>query len=398
MARIAPLPVVAAALMLLAAPAHAGEPATVSVRVEGLGGETLLAQTQVTTTTAPVAVEGGFCSGTSAGGALYDATHGNWKATLEPIGVEIDGIDGLNFPSFKEHGDAYWAFWLNAQFAEHGACGEEVSNGADIVFVAQCVAIGPQCPGSATAPDHFLTAASPSSSSVNVGEPVSITIGSISTGSGAREGALPAGVIVSAGSTSVSPGSRGVATLAFTTPGMYTLQAHAPDSVPSDPHTVCVHNGNDGNCGTSAPGVQSTSSTSGVDASHAAGAPRYTGPFAVVASAGSVGEGRVYRHGHAPRVLAGAVNAHTAVVGVSISLRRRFHGRCYAYDGAGERFVHARCGHDAFFALSSASGFSYLLPFALPRGRYVFDIEGVDAWGNHTTLARGSSRIVFYVG
>jgi hypothetical protein len=49
------------------------------------------------------------------------------------------------------------------------------------------------------------------------------------------------------------------------------------------------------------------------------------------------------------------------------------------------------------FPLPSSSRFSYLLPFQLPRGRYVFDIEAADAWGNHVALARGTSRTVFDV-
>jgi hypothetical protein len=60
--------------------------------------------------------------------------------------------------------------------------------------------------------------------------------------------------------------------------------------------------------------------------------------------------------------------------------------------------VRARCGRDAYFPVSSSASFSYLLPSSLPRGRYVFDIQALDAWGNHTTLARGTSRTVFYVG
>jgi hypothetical protein len=375
----------------------AGQPATVTVRVEGLGGETLLPQTQVATTAAPVPVEGGSCAGTSAGGALFDATHANWRARLEPEGVEIDGIEGLNFPAFNEHGDAFWAFWLNGQLAEHGACVEEVSSGADIVFAAQCIAIGPNCPSSATAPDHFLTEGTPSSSAVNVGEPVSLTIGSIGTVTGAPEGSLPAGVTVTGGSTRVAPNAQGVATLTFSTAGIYTLQARAPDSVPSDPRTVCVHNGNDGLCGTSGPGAQAGSSSASPGASRSPALARYTGPFAIVASESGIGEHRTYRHGHAPRLLAGTVSAHTSLVSVSIGLRRAFRGRCWAYSGSSERFVRSRCGQDALFPLPSSSRFSYLLPFQLPRGRYVFDIEAADAWGNHAALARGTSRTVFDV-
>jgi hypothetical protein len=38
-----------------------------------------------------------------------------------------------------------------------------------------------------------------------------------------------------------------------------------------------------------------------------------------------------------------------------------------------------------------------LLPFKLPAGRYVLDIEATDLAGSQTKLARGSSRVVFYV-
>jgi hypothetical protein len=57
----------------------------------------------------------------------------------------------------------------------------------------------------------------------------------------------------------------------------------------------------------------------------------------------------------------------------------------------------ARCGEGSFFNVSSDGVFSYLLPSALAPGRYVLDIEAADVAGNHTTLARGTSRTVFYV-
>ena len=156
--------------------------------------------------------------------------------------------------------------------------------------------------------------------------------------------------------------------------------------------TVCVHNGNDGTCGTKLPAKP-----------YAAPVPPpstvvpYTGPYAVVAKAVGVLDGHVYGPGHAPRVLAGTVLAHAAVSSVSIELRRRNRARCSAYSGARERFVSARCGQGSFFQVSRTPTFSYLLPSALAPGRYVLDIQATDALGNRTTLARGTSRIVFYV-
>jgi hypothetical protein len=91
------------------------------------------------------------------------------------------------------------------------------------------------------------------------------------------------------------------------------------------------------------------------------------------------------------------VSGHSAVVSVSLELRREYRGRCSAYDGTRERFVHARCGHGRFFKVASGGSYSYLLPAALAPGRYVLDVLATDAAGNRTAPARGSSRIVFYV-
>jgi hypothetical protein len=378
-------------LAVLASVADAAEPITVTVRVEGLGGDTLLPQTQVTTTTAPIAISGGSCSGTSAGGALYDAVQGNWDAKETEYGAEIDGLQGLDFPSFSEGGDAYWAFWLNGEYAKNGACSQEISNGEHLVFAAQCEAVGPNCT-SATEPEHFLTISAPSVTDVEVNQPVSVMLNSISTSLGEGEASLPAGTEVSAGAVTAVPNEHKVATLSFPSVGTYTLQAHAPGSVPSDTYTICVHNGNDGNCGTQAPGVVTQTTPSVVQT-----ATPYKGSFALVPTVAGLTSGHHYTSRTAPRVLAGTISSHSAVTSVNLELRREYRGRCYAYDGTRERFVKARCGHAASFKVSSDGSFSYLLPSALAPGRYVLDILASDAAGNTTTLARGTSRIVFYV-
>ena len=61
------------------------------------------------------------------------------------------------------------------------------------------------------------------------------------------------------------------------------------------------------------------------------------------------------------------------------------------------RFVGARCGRGHSFHVSSSASFSYLLPKRLGPGRYVLDVSALDAAGNRTTLARGTSRLVFHV-
>jgi hypothetical protein len=380
-------------LVLIVPMASASEPASVTVRVQGFEGNTLLPQTTVETSTAPVPVEGGSCSGTSVGGALYDAVHGNWKAQETSEGVEILGIDGLDFPSFAENPGVYWALWLGEKYAEHGACVEEASSNSEVVFFPQCYEVAPDCTN-ANAPEHFLTATDPSARVVNVGEAVSLTVGSIGTASGKPEPSLPAGVLVTGGTESVSPGAGGVAKVSFAHVGTFTLQAQAPSSVPSTPYTICVHNGNDGTCGTNGPAGSSAASSTNVGTS--VGSP-YKGAYALVPKLVGLTEGRTYRRGHAPRLLSGSVLGHAIVTSVSLALRREYRGRCFAYDAVTARFVRARCGVEKPFKVSSTSQFSYLLPEALPPGRYVLDIEATDAAGNRTTAARGTSRIVFHV-
>jgi hypothetical protein len=183
----------------------------------------------------------------------------------------------------------------------------------------------------------------------------------------------------------------------FASAGQFTLRVSAPQSVRTEA-AVCVHNGSDGTCGTSTPSPLSVSSASSGSAGHRSGTlTPYKGPYAVVAQITSLPEGHVYQRGHAPRLLTGTVSAHTPVMGVSIALRRRYHNRCVAYSGVRELFVKARCGTAPFFGVSRTSSFSYLLPTPLLPGRYVLDVEATDAAGNHTTLARGTSRIVFFV-
>jgi hypothetical protein len=395
----------AAALLVFAPGALAAAPATVTVRVEGLS-ETKLAPTQVTTSGSPVSKDGkpeDACPGTSGAGALELATGGSWSGKWFGGGVNKEGkFEGLGYSVETVLGEshpfgsgAFWSEWVN-NHEGLGLCPDEMQPGAQLLLFA-CSEAAQACP---------LPLGIEAQASANVGESVPLSVVRYSA---TGQASPAAGATVTGAAAVVSTDSGGRATVSFQSAGQFTVQATAPESVRAET-TICVHTGNDGKCagaggeagrpggGTSARGAQGSSPSSGVASSRTPGAQRYTGPFAVVASASGLGEGRVYRHGHAPRLLAGAVSAHTSVLGVSISLRRRFHGRCYAYDGASERFVRARCGRDAYFPVSSSASFSYLLPSSLPRGRYVFDIQALDAWGNHTTLARGTSRTVFYVG
>ena len=146
-----PLCLVCLASAVLASTALAAEPATVTVRVEGLS-ETKLSSTQVTTTTTPVVADGkaeDSCAGTSALGALQLATGGNWGGpwNSEFKQYEIYTIEGESHVFEKEAlANYFWSFWLDNEEASVGACEAELHSGDQALFFPSCY--GTACPPS----------------------------------------------------------------------------------------------------------------------------------------------------------------------------------------------------------------------------------------------------------
>lgn len=373
------LAAVCLALSVLASAAGAAGPATVTVRVEG-AGSTVLPPTQVTTTTAPVVKEGHSCSGLSAAGALELATSGNWSGSwFEPGGFFVETIEG---DSYAGSPSGYWSFWLDNKPSSTGICEAELETGASILFF-------PECFGECPSPPNPLGIEAPATA--EVGKPVTVTVTSYANSNGAPSPAN--GATVAYEGTSLTTDANGHAALTFAHAGQAAVRVTATESIRTET-TLCVHNGNDGTCGTQAAAQSSTSSP--VVPGGLAVIP-YKGPYALVAHLGSPIDGHVYTRAHAPRVLSGSVLGHTIISSISLTLRREYRHRCYAFDGVSARFVRARCGTGRPFKVSGNGLFSYLLPSALQPGRYVLDIQATDAAGNRTTPARGTSRVVFYV-
>jgi len=420
------------ALAALPTVASAGTPATVPVRVIGLSGNVLL-NTSVTTNTTPVDKDGNpadTCTGTSALGALNDATQGNWVGAWDgsSLGYEVDGIEGLTFPSFSNSPDAYWAEWIGQQgtgttpdqlVSGDGGCadelgpqpsGEAISVANEVLFFAQCDATGPDCPNGATSPDPLAFTAP---SVAQVGTPIAVEVTKYDNANSFIDNPSPAaspasGATVSAGPVSAQTNAQGAATLTFSTTGTFTLQASGAGFVPAQTQTICVHNGNDGNCGTTAPptvttpttntATSTTTSTTSTAVAGVVGTSVKAGP-AVAAYAASVLNSHVYATGKGPRTLAGHVTTTGTLKEVRLRLTRNDDGVCSYYDGTTERFHKSKCGvdHGVFFDVGASATFTYLLPSRLGPGRYVFDIEAVDAAGQVSALYHGTSRIVFYV-
>lgn len=385
------------ALSMLASTALGASTAKVTVRVEGQS-ETLLAPTQVTTTTEPVVKDGkaeDFCPGTSALGALQIATGGNWGGKWFGGGLKEGKFEGLGYSIETIEGEShafgsgfFWEMWVNHESSEKGACEAEPGNDAEVLFYP-CSESASECPSP-------LGIEAPASA--NVGESVTVNVKKYSA---KGEPSNVAGATLTGAAEEAKTNSSGTATLRFSSAREAAVHVSAPELVRTET-TICVHDGNDGTCGTTAPTTSSNStsttsaSATGGVAGFAKSAP-YSGPYALVAKATGLIEGHTYGRANAPRVLSGRILTHSAVSSISLQLRRQYKGRCYAYSGTRERFVSARCGHGGYFKVSSSDSYSYLLPAALAPGRYVLDILATDAAGNHTTLARGTSRIVFYV-
>jgi hypothetical protein len=370
---------VVASTAAFAAAAFAGP--TVTVRVEGEHSTLLSATTVTLGTPDPL----NTCPANSVAAAINLATGGNWdhKSFTETILGETHSF---------AHSDT-WAEWVNYKWGG-GICNDLLGEGDEVLMVADLE------PPPTFAASVLPLVVSEAPSVAQVGSPFSVKVsivhlpaGEVPPGSGTLEPAE--GVTVSLGSAHATTGPGGVADITPVGIGSQTLQATKAGDAPSRTLSVCVHNGNDGSCGTQAPGSAPAGASTGGGV--AGLVTRYTGPFALVAKATGLADGRVYRRGQAPRVLSGSILAHSAVTSVSLELRRRYRGRCSAYDGTAERFRKARCGDGSFFKVSSNGSFSYLLPSALAPGRYVLDVQATDVAGNRTTLARGTSRLVFYV-
>jgi hypothetical protein len=119
-----------------------------------------------------------------------------------------------------------------------------------------------------------------------------------------------------------------------------------------------------------------------------------------VAKVLGVKNGHVYPRRSAPRVLGGMVELSSGATlrELRMRLERRYHRRCFALSGPRARFVRTRkCGSASFFRVGVTQSFSYLLPAPLAAGRYVYDVESVDANGQVSKPLNGVSHVVFRV-
>ena len=397
----AALAALSTAFLLVAGAAQAAN-ATVTIRIEG-ANSTLVGLTQVTTPSGTVSGDGGAhtCAGNTEAGAIDVATHGAWSGAWDQnLGQSLDTILGETHTSSTS---TYWSQWINHAGATAGICSTTLQPGDDVLILADCYS--PRCPS----PSAVLGTSVPATAQRGSAFQVSVTSydNSGDSGAGTPSPADSATVTVTPGGQSLPTDAQGHANVTIGSAGSFTLQATKSGTLQSEIRTVCVHDGNDGTCGTTAPAVLPATGPAPGPATAPTNPtpPPNPGPVLAPASHGEildVRNGIRFAHGHGPRILRGDITpGANGLSEVRIRLERNLGDRCQGLDGQRERFVRIRCGvqHAPWVSVGREPAFSYLLPFALPRGRYVFDVEAVGEAGQaERFFVPGRNRMVFRVG
>jgi hypothetical protein len=370
--------VLAALASLACAPALAAGPADVTVRIEG-SSDTLLARTAVHTTTTPVVKDGNpahSCTGTSVAGALEVATAGNWSGTwFDGFGYSVEVILG---ESHTFGSGLFWGEFVNG-IAGNGACPDELAQGDEVLFAPE--------PESGTG-DNPMYLQAPATA--QRGAPFNVTV----TEKRPDATTHPVqGASVGAATTDAS----GVA--AITLDATTGLRATHPGNIRTATETVCVHDGDDGTCGTSKPDVPVAPCIHNGD-DGLCGTPDHKATYGFIKS---IREHQRFAKGKGPRELKGTSDPDpSGLKDVQLRLTKRVGKRCFTFSGTKLQFVAMkRCGarRGTWFSIGSKADWSYLLPKALGRGRYVLDLKTIDGAGNaDAQLARTRNRVVFFVG
>lgn len=384
------------ALCLLTTPifaeSAAAEPTAVTVRVEG---RTTTIFEGVVTTDAKQLDKGDGphpCDGTGGGvnplpgptmtTALDDASviggfswSGTWFGGFGDFGIDAVGPDANDYVN-----NYWWGYALNYKASMVGGCGQQVKARDEVLFAYDFFS-----------KVHNLKLAGPSVA--QAGNPVEVKVTDGDTG-------VPIDSATVGGATT---NSSGVATVSLDASGTRILKAERADSVRSNALAICAYKIAVGECtGAAGPKPGSTDPAPATDL-----------PVAAPVSAQDEDRGRPsgrilrladrVRLGKGPRLLRGtASDSATGVATVEMALKQRDPGAtpaCRWWNPKNETFVRRGCKRPRFFAVGQGAEWSYLMPFSLPRGRYVLLVETTDRAGNRERAhAPGRNRVRFEVG
>ena len=382
----------AVVLALSAAPAGA---VPVTVRVEG-DADTLVARTTVDTTATPVnkdGVAGHDCSGLNAVGALEQGTKGDWSGPwFGGFGYSVEVIRGESHPFGGD--PEFWGLFVNDAFSQAGLCDAQLQTGDQVLLAPVSEQLGAS---------YNLLSLDGVPATATPGQSFAVTVTRTATDSttNAVTRVPVAGATVSGSGVNVMTGPDGKASITLGTRGPGGLRATHAGDIRSATEPVCVTDGADGACGTTAqqPAQQPTAAcaTTGDDGN--CGTADRRAPRGKILS---IREGQRFKKGKGPRGLGGMVTPDpSGIADIRLRLTRNDRTHCSTYDARRERFAATkRCGakRGKWFSVGDREQWSYLLPSRLGRGRYVLDLQARDRAGNvDTLLQRTRTRVVFTV-
>jgi hypothetical protein len=376
----------AVVLALSAAPAEA---VPVTVRVEG-DADTLVARTAVDTTTTPVnkdGVTGHDCSGLNAVGALEQGTKGDWSGPwFDGFGYSVAVIRGESHPFGGD--PEFWGLFVNDVFSQAGLCDAQLQTGDQVVLAPVSEQLGAS---------YNVLSLGGVPATARPGQSFAVTVTRTTTDSGGVVTRVPvADATVSGSGVTETTGPDGKASITLGTRGPGGLRATHAGDIRSATEAVCVTDGADGACGTTAqsPAACATTGDDGNCGTKDRRAPR--GKIL------SIREGQRFKNGKGPRGLSGAVTADpSGIADIRLRLTRNYRTHCSTYDARRERLAAMkRCGakRGKWFSVGDREQWSYLLPSRLGPGRYVLDVQARDRAGNvDSLLQRTRTRVVFTV-
>jgi len=344
-------------VLALAAPSVAGAaPATVKLRIEG--PTKTLFEGPVTTDVRQFRFTGDMtsyrCDGTDANGGPSAApvpTRGAAVAEASertPFTTKGTFSTSLGSPSFSEIAGENVAFdpdtnkflgeYKNGQFSNFGSCGDPVTTGDDVLF-----AYGD---GS----EQLLALAGPADA--KSGDTVRLNVTDTATKAPVAGAAVGDRQTDAAGNVDVVVPETGLSQFKATKPG----------AIRSNRVEVRIRD--------------------------------------VVRPVGRVlgiSEGQSFSRTAAPRQLHVSATDASGIKRVRLRLTRSYRGKCQYLSGSLERLRTTTCGRSFPFTASMEGDFTYLLPARLGPGRYVLDAIATYRASNRDLLARGRSRIVFFV-
>jgi hypothetical protein len=365
-------------IVLCCAPAAMAGP-TVTVRVEG-DDATLLPATRVTLGDGAQQDAATGCGDNTAAAAIERATNGNWdrqQFTSTILGETHSYADS-----------DYWEEWIDFGYGG-GICTDVLTEGQTLLMSVNRWPMGKAAPDSGPLRLDQVPARARKDQAFTVKATVFGSDGS----KGSSIPAPAAGVrITSGGQTLATTAADGTATLTLAQTGTTALEAE-DDHTRSAPAEVCVHDGDEGSCGTVDRPPCITAGNDGL-----CGTKDMRDP--VVTLGGALKQGAVFTNAGAPREVTGRVAPDASGLrAVKLSLvRHDGAGHCVYLSGKREEWRRIRCGRTAWFTIGKDAAFSYLLPVKLGDGRYRLDVRAVDGAGNtDAERAPGRNRVVFRV-